>query len=95
MATEFNIPNGYTAPDGTKKGQEFTEIATFKFDGKKMTLLTIGQDKIAIAESKDKPKGVKDAVKEQLGAMEDKKSAAAMEDTESPEEEMAPEEEMD
>jgi len=95
MATTFTIPKGYSAPDGTKKGKEFTEIASFKFDGDKMTLLSIGQDNIPVSNKEDKPKGGKDAIKEQLKAMEDKKGSAAMEDTESPKEDMAPEEEMD
>ena len=34
-------------------------------------------------------------MKEQLGAMEDKKGSASMEDTETPEEQNAPDEEMD
>jgi len=86
----FTIPKGYSAPDGVKEGTEFSEIATFKFDGKEMMLLSVGEDKIPIegyedkgakAEKAEKPKGAKDAIKEQLGAMEDKGGSAKMEDS--------------
>jgi len=101
MALLFTIPKDYSAPEGVKEGKEFSEIATFKFDGKDMMLLTIGQDKTPILnrdvkeEKAEKPKGAKDAIKEQLGAMEDKKGKSSMEDSETPEEEASPEEEMD
>ena len=84
----FTIPKGYSAPDGVKEGTEFSEIATFKFDGKEMMLLSVGEDKTPIAgyedkeEKAEKPKGAKDAIKEQLGAMEDKGGSAKMEDSE-------------
>jgi len=99
MAIAFNIPKGYTPPDGVKEGVEFSEIATFKYEGGEMMILTIGQDKTPILSRDDrstegKPKGAKQAVKEQLSALEDKKGSAKMEDTETPEEEAAPEEEM-
>ena len=50
MSSSFPIPKGYSAPDGVKEGQEFTEIASFKFDGKEMTLLSVGEDKTPISE---------------------------------------------
>ena len=86
MALSFTIPKDYSAPDGVKEGKEFTEIATFKFDGDEMMLLAIGQDATPIlnkdAKGKDeKPKGAKDAIKEQLASLEDQKGSASMEDT--------------
>jgi hypothetical protein len=99
MALIFTIPKDYSAPEGVKEGKEFSEIATFKFDGKDMMLLTIGQDKTPILnrevkeEKAEKVKGAKDAIKEQLGAMEDKKGKASMEDSESENEEPSQEEE--
>ena len=98
MATSFPVPKGFSAPDGVKKGQEFSEIASFKIDGGNITIVSIGQDKTPVAEKEDKaskPKGGQAAIKEQLGAMEDKKGSASMEDTETPEEQNAPDEEMD
>jgi hypothetical protein len=98
MAVSFKIPKGYTPPDGTKEGVEFSELASFKYEGGDMMILTIGQDKTPILnrdDKSDKPKSGKQAIKEQLGALEDKKGSSQMEDTESPEEEAAPEEEMD
>jgi hypothetical protein len=98
MATSFPVPKGFSAPDGVKEGKEFSEIASFKIEGGNISIISIGQDKTPVTtkEAKsDKPKGAKDAIKEQLGAMEDKKGSASMEDTETPEEEAAPEEEMD
>ena len=100
MALVFNIPKGYTPPDGTKEGQEFSEIGYFKFEGKEMMLVAIGREKTPVlsrdgSKKADKPKGAKDAIKEQLGAMEDKKGKASMEDTESPEEQTSPDEEQD
>jgi hypothetical protein len=83
MAVLFNIPKGYSAPEGIKEGEEFSEIATFKFDGNEMMLLTVGEDKTPILNKDDKgqkPKGAKAAIKEQLTSMEDKKGSASMED---------------
>lgn len=97
MALSFNIPKGFSAPDGVKEGNEFSEIASFKIEGGKIHILSIGQDKTPVtdkSEKADKPKGAKDAIKEQLGAMEDKKGSASMEE-ETPEEEADSEEEMD
>lgn len=81
MSSSFPIPKGYSAPDGVKEGQEFTEIASFKFDGKEMTLLSVGEDKTPISEKGNKPKGAKDAIKEQLSALGDKSGNEQMEDT--------------
>jgi hypothetical protein len=87
MALSFTIPEDYSAPDGVKEGQEFSDIATFKFDGKEMMLLSVGQDKTPILnrhaqkEEEGKPKGAKAAMKEQLKSLEDKKGTASMEDT--------------
>jgi len=89
MALVFTIPKGYSLPDGVKEGKEFTDIATFKYDGKDMMLLAVGQDATPIPnrgvkedESSSKPKGAKAAMKEQLASMEDKKGNETMEDTE-------------
>jgi hypothetical protein len=95
MATSFPVPKGFSAPDGVKEGKEFSEIASFKIEGGKISIVSIGQDKTPVTVKEDKPKGGEAAIKEQLGAMEDKKGSASMEDTETPEEEAAPKEEMD
>jgi hypothetical protein len=87
MALIFTIPKDYSVPSGVKEGVEFTDMATFKFDGKDMMLLAVGQDKTPILnknvkeDEESKPKGAKQAVKEQLAAMEDKKGSAEMEDS--------------
>ena len=88
MALIFTIPKDYSVPSGVKEGVEFSDMATFKFDGKDMMLLAVGQDKTPILnksvkedESNGKPKGAKQAVKEQLSAMEDKSGSEEMEDT--------------
>lgn len=91
----FNIPKGFSAPDGVKEGSEFSEIATFKIEDGKIHILTIGQDNTPVAskeEKSDKPKGGKEAIKEQLSAMEDKSESESMEDES---EEDSDEEEMD
>jgi len=88
MALLFTIPKGYSLPDGVKEGKEFTDIATFKYDGKDMMLLAVGQDATPILnksvkdDESSKPKGAKAAIKEQLGAMQDKRGSESMEDTE-------------
>jgi hypothetical protein len=95
--TSFAIPKGFSAPDGVKEGSEFSEIATFKIEDGKIHILTIGQDNTPVAskeQKSDKPKGGKEAIKEQLSAMEDKSGSESMED-ESYEEEESDEEEMD
>lgn len=99
MSTSFNIPKGFSAPDGVKEGTEFSEIATFKIKDGKMHIVGIGQDNIPVEskmEKANKPKGAKQAMKEQLMAMEDKKGSASMEeeDVEEMEEESDEEEEM-
>jgi hypothetical protein len=87
----FSIPENFSAPDGVKEGQEFSEIATFKIDGDQIHILTIGQDKAPVSGKEDKkdgkPKGAKAAMKEQLASLEDKKGSASMEDTEQAEQE--------
>jgi len=88
MAVLFTIPKGYSAPDGIKEGEEFSEMATFKFEGNEMMLLTVGEDKTPILNKDDKsekPKGAKAAIKEQLSSMEDKKGSASIAEA-SPEE---------
>jgi hypothetical protein len=82
MSLSFSIPKDYNAPSGVKEGVEFSDIATFKYDGGEMTLITLGEDKTPVGAKGEKPKGAKEAVKEQLAAMEDKKGSAEMEDTE-------------
>jgi len=96
MTTSFNIPKGFSAPDGVKEGKEFSEIATFKIKDGKMHIVTIGQDNIPVASKGDdskKPKGGKEAMKEKLMAMENEGEEDAMED-EDMEEEYSEEEEM-
>ena len=96
MTTSFNIPKGFSAPDGVKEGKEFSEIATFKIKDGKMHIVTIGQDNIPVASKggdSNKPKGGKEAMKEKLMAMENEGEEAAMED-EDMEEEYSEEEEM-
>jgi hypothetical protein len=92
----FNIPKGFSAPDGVKEGNEFSEIATFKIKDGKIHVIGIGQDNIPVqpkAEKAKKPKGGKEAMKEKLMAMENEGEEAAMED-EDMEEEYSEEEEM-
>jgi hypothetical protein len=103
MAISFKIPKGYSAPEGVKEGVEFSEIATFKFEGDEMMILTIGQDKTPILSRDDrskaeKPKGAKAAIKEQLSSLEDKKGSEEMDEEEAgetPEEEASEDEEME
>jgi hypothetical protein len=93
----FTIPKNYSAPDGVKEGAEFSDIATFKIEGGKIHILTIGEDATPVSskeDKSDKPKGGKAAIKEQLSAMEDKSGSESMKD-ESYEEEEDSEEEMD
>jgi hypothetical protein len=92
--TSFTIPQNYSAPDGVKEGNEFSEIATFKIKDGKIHIVTIGEDATPVSSKEDKPKGGKAAIKEQLSAMEDKKGSDSM-DEETPAEQSAPEEEMD
>lgn len=95
--TSFNLPKNYSAPEGVKEGVEFSDIATFKIEGGKIHIVTIGEDATPISSKEDKsekPKGGKEAIKEQLSAMEDKSGSESMED-ESYEEEEGSEEEMD
>lgn len=83
MATNFPIPKGFSLPEGVKDNEEFSEIATFKTDGGKVHLLTIGEKKTPITDKEevmDKPKGAKQAIKEQLAALEDKSGSDAMEE---------------
>jgi hypothetical protein len=97
MSTSFNIPKGFSTPDGVKEGQEFSEIATFKIKDGKMHVVGVGQDNIPVEskmEKANKPKGAKQAMKEQLMAMEDKKGSATMGGEEMEEEEYSEEEEM-
>jgi hypothetical protein len=88
----FTIPKNYSAPEGVKEGAEFSDIAVFKIDGDKIHIIAIGEDTTPISSKKDKPKGGKAAIKEQLSAMEDKENSEGMEDES---EEDSYEEEMD
>lgn len=89
----FNIPKNYSTPDGVKEGAEFSDIATFKIKDGKIQILTIGEDNSPVGTSeKEKPKGGKEAIKEQLSEMENE---GKMEEEEGGEEEESPEEEMD
>jgi hypothetical protein len=92
MTASFTIPKGFTAPDGVKEGAEFSEIAKFKIADGKIHILTIGQNETPVTSKSDKPKKAKDAMKEEVMAMEGK---SEMTDTESPEEQMSADEEMD
>ena len=95
MPASFTIPKGFSAPDGVKEGNEFSEIAKFIIKGDMIHVISIGQDETPIESKSEKPKGAKDSMKEHLKAMSDKGGSAKMGDSESPEEEAAPEEEMD
>jgi hypothetical protein len=80
----FPIPKGFSLPGGIKNGEEFSEIATFKIEDGKVHVLTLGEKKTPVSdkEAKDeKPKGGKQAISEQLKAMEDKGGSDSMEDT--------------
>jgi hypothetical protein len=95
---KFSLPKNYSAPEGIKKGEEFTDVASFVIDGDEVKIVTIGQDKTPVGDKEDKggkPKGAKDAIKEQLRSMGDKPGSASMEDTEGSEEEAASQEEAD
>ena len=72
MTASFTIPKGFTAPDGVKEGAEFSEIAKFKIADGKIHIIAIGQDETPIAAKSDKPKPkkAKDAMKEEIAAME-------------------------
>jgi hypothetical protein len=76
----FTIPKNYSAPDGVKEGNEFSEIATFKIKDGKIHILTIGQDATPVSSKEDKPKGGKEAIKEQLSSMEEKEGSEEMEE---------------
>jgi len=73
---KFEIPKDYQAPDGVKEGEPFQEMATFSFDGKHMTLISIGEDEAPVGEDDEKkemkeskkPKGGIQAIREQLNA---------------------------
>ena len=70
MTASFTIPKGFTAPDGVKEGAEFSEIAKFKIADGKIHIIAIGQDETPIASKSEKPKKAKDAMKEEIAAME-------------------------
>jgi len=61
----INLPKDYQVPEGTKDGETFKEIATFRVSKGKLTLLSIGDDEVAISRDK-KPKGAKQAISEEL-----------------------------
>jgi hypothetical protein len=88
----FNLPKNYYAPDGVKEGAEFSDIAMFKIEDGKIHIMAIGEDATPISSKKDKPKGGKAAIKEQLSAMEEKENSEGMEEES---EEDSYEEEMD
>jgi hypothetical protein len=94
MPASFIIPKGFTAPDGVKEGGEFSEIAKFKIADGKIHILAIGQDETPLEAKSDKPKPkkAKDAMKEEIAAME---SEDAMVEDEMADEEMVEDEEMD
>jgi hypothetical protein len=91
MTASFTIPKGFTAPDGVKEGAEFSEIAKFKIADGKIHIIAIGQDETPIESKseKPKPKKAKDAMKEEIAAME---SEDAMAEDEMVDEEMLDEE---
>jgi hypothetical protein len=93
MTASFTIPKGFTAPDGVKEGSEFSEIAKFKIADGKIHIIAIGQDETPIESKseKPKPKKAKDAMKEEIAAME---SEDAMVEDEAMAEEETAEEEM-
>ena len=80
----FPLPEDYSAPSGVKEGSEYTDIAQFKIEGDKIHIISIGEDKVPVdggEEKETKPKGAKQAIKEQLSSLEDKEGEASMEDT--------------
>lgn len=85
MAISCKLPENYNAPSGTKEGEEFSDLATFKIEGDELHLVAIGEDKTPVGgkdyKKEEKPKGAKQAIKEQLSAMEDKSGKAEMEDS--------------
>jgi len=71
-------------PDGIKEGDEFSEIATFKIEDGKVHVMTLGEKKTPVMDKEEKdakPKGGKQAISEQLRAMEDKDGSDEMQDT--------------
>ena len=92
MTASFTIPKGFTAPDGVKEGAEFSEIAKFKIADGMIHIIAIGQDETPIESKSDKPKPkkAKDAMKEEIAAMENEDAMA--EDEAMAEEEMVDEE---
>jgi hypothetical protein len=92
MTASFTIPKGFTAPDGVKEGAEFSEIAKFKIADGMIHIIAIGQDETPIESKseKPKPKKAKDAMKEEVAAMENEDAMA--EDEAMAEEEMVDEE---
>jgi hypothetical protein len=82
MPASFSLPEDYNAPSGVKEGAEFTDIAQFKIEGNEIHILSIGEDKTPVGGKGDKkPKGAKQAIKEQLSSLEDKEGEGSMEDT--------------
>jgi hypothetical protein len=92
MTASFTIPKGFTAPDGVKEGAEFSEIAKFKIADGMIHIIAIGQDETPIESKseKPKPKKAKDAMKEEIAAMESEDEM--VEDEAMAEEEMVEEE---
>jgi hypothetical protein len=93
MTTSFTIPKGFTAPDGVKEGAEFSEIAKFKIADGMIQIISIGQNETPVESKseKPKPKKAKDAMKEEIAAMEGEDE---MDEDEMADEEAMAEEEM-
>ena len=75
IMTTFPIPKDYQAPDGTKEGDTFKEIATFSFEGGNMNLHSIGEKDAPLEGSKDKktkPKGMAATIKAKLDSTGEK-----------------------
>lgn len=52
---EFQVPEGYSPPEGTKPGEEFQELCTLKVkaDGKMMCVTAVGEQAIGGAQEKN------------------------------------------
>lgn len=61
---KFKIPKNYEPPAGVEEGEEFQDIATFKFEDGNLSLLAIGEDSVSV--SSGKPKTAKESIKEKL-----------------------------
>lgn len=66
----FDLPEDYQVPQGIEEGETFKEIATFKVENGKVTIVSMGEDECPVksseSKSKPKPKGAKASIDEAL-----------------------------